>query len=124
IGEVTGTTASEVAARRFGIETLVRLLYPLAPHIAEEMWERLGHDVMLADSRWPEADKDMLTEDNVEIGVQVNGKLRDTVSLPVDADEDVARAAALSSAGVIRYLEGREPRKVIVVRNRIINVVV
>ena len=124
IGEVTGTTASEVAARRFGIETLVRLLYPLAPHIAEEMWERLGHDVMLADSRWPEADKDMLTEDNVEIGVQVNGKLRDTVSLPVDADEDAARAAALASAGVIRYLEGREPRKVIVVRNRIINVVV
>ena len=68
--------------------------------------------------------QDMLIEDSVQIGVQVNGKLRDTVSLPVDADEDVARAAALASAGVIRYLEGREPRKVIVVRNRIINVVV
>ena len=64
-----------------------------------------------------------MTEDNVKIGVQVNGKLRDTVTLPVDADEDVAQAAALASAGVIRYLEGREPRKVIVVRNRIINVV-
>ena len=66
----------------------------------------------------------MLTEDSVEIGVQVNGKLRDTVSLPVDAAEDVARAAALASTGVIRYLEGREPKKVIVVMNRIINVVV
>ena len=79
---------------------------------------------MLADTDWPKADPDMLTEDSVEIGVQVNGKLRDTVSLPVDADEYVARAAALASAGVIRYLEGREPKKVIVVRNRIINVVV
>jgi len=65
-----------------------------------------------------------LTEDSIEIGVQVNGKLRDTVSLPRDAAEDEARAAALASAGVIRYLDGREPRKVIVVRNRIINVVV
>ena len=124
IGEVRGDEPSDLAARRFGVETLIRLLYPLAPHIAEEIWEQLGHDVMLADTDWPKADPDMLTEDSVEIGVQVNGKLRDTVSLPVDADEDVARAAALASAGVIRYLEGREPRKVIVVRNRIINVVV
>ena len=124
IGEVRGDEPSDLAARRFGVETLIRLLYPLAPHIAEEIWEQLGHDVMLADTEWPKADPDMLTEDSVEIGVQVNGKLRDTVSLPVDADEDVARAAALASAGVIRYLEGREPRKVIVVRNRIINVVV
>ena len=124
IGEVRGDEPSDLAARRFGVETLIRLLYPLAPHIAEEIWEQLGHAVMLADTDWPKADPDMLTEDSVEIGVQVNGKLRDTVSLPVDADEDVARAAALASAGVIRYLEGREPRKVIVVRNRIINVVV
>ena len=79
--------------------------------------------VMLADTDWPKADQDMLTEDNVQIGVQVNGKPRDTVR-SVDADEEVAEAAALASAGVIRYLEGREPRKVIVVRNRIINVVV
>jgi len=124
IGEVRGDEPSDLAARRFGVETLIRLLYPLAPHIAEEIWEQLGHAVMLADTDWPKADPEMLTEDSVEIGVQVNGKLRDTVSLPVDADEDVARAAALASAGVIRYLEGREPRKVIVVRNRIINVVV
>ena len=124
IGEVRGDEPSDLAARRFGVETLIRLLYPLAPHIAEEIWEQLGHAVMLADTDWPKADPDMLTEDSVEIGVQVNGKLRDTVSLPVDADEDVARAAALASAGVIRYLEGREPKKVIVVRNRIINVVV
>jgi len=112
------------AARRFAIETLTRLLAPMAPHVAEEMWQTLGHDTMLAASPWPEADASLLTESSVEIGVQVNGKLRDTVSLPRDADDDEARAAALASAGVIRYLEGQQPKKIIVVKNRIINVVV
>ena len=124
IGDVKGDDDGSVAARRFGIETLTRLIYPMAPHIAEEMWQALGHDAMLAVTAWPEADPALLTEDSIEIGVQVNGKLRDTVSLPRDAAEDEARATALASAGVIRYLEGREPRKVIVVKNRIINVVV
>ena len=112
------------AARRFGIETLTRLLAPMAPHVAEEMWQMLGHDTMLAATAWPEADPALVTENSVEIGVQVNGKLRDTVSLPRDAAENVARAAALASAGVIRYLDGKEPKKVIIVQNRIINVVV
>ena len=124
IGDVKGEDDASAAARRFGIETLTRLIYPMAPHIAEEMWQALGHDTMLAVTAWPEADPALLTDDSIEIGVQVNGKLRDTVSLPRDAEEDEARATALASAGVIRYLEGREPRKVIVVKNRIINVVV
>ena len=79
---------------------------------------------MLARSAWPVADPAMLAEDTIEIGVQVNGKLRDTVSLARDVDEDVARAAALETAGVIRYLEGASPKKIIVVKNRIINVVI
>ena len=124
IGDVKGEDDASAAARRFGIVTLTRLIYPMAPHIAEEMWQALGHDTMLAVTAWPEADPALLTDDSIEIGVQVNGKLRDTVSLPRDAEEDEARATALASAGVIRYLEGREPRKVIVVKNRIINVVV
>ena len=124
IGDVKGDNDASAAARRFGIVTLTRLIYPMAPHIAEEMWQALGHDTMLAVTAWPEADPALLTDDSIEIGVQVNGKLRDTVSLPRDAEEDEARATALASAGVIRYLEGREPRKVIVVKNRIINVVV
>lgn len=124
ISDLRDTDPAALAARRFAVETLIRLLYPLAPHISEEMWEHLGHGNMLAMSDWPVADTAMLTEDSVEIGVQVNGKLRDTVSLPVDADEEQARGAALASPGVIRYLEGREPKKVIVVKNRIINVVV
>jgi leucyl-tRNA synthetase len=124
IAELQDSSAEGNAARRFSIETLTRLLAPMAPHVAEEMWRTLGHETILAASPWPEADAALITESSVEIGVQVNGKLRDTVSLPRDAAEDDARAAALASAGVIRYLEGREPRKVIVVQNRIINVVV
>ena len=124
IGDLREDSADATVARRFAVESLTRLLAPMAPHIAEEMWESLGHDTMLADSAWPEADPSIVTEANIEIGVQVNGKLRDTVSLPLDVDEDQARAAALASAGVLRYLDGSEPKKVIVVKNRIINVVV
>ena len=124
ISDLRDETASAAAARRFGIETLTKLLSPMAPHIAEEMWERLGHTQMLASLPWPEADASLVTEDQVEIGVQVNGKLRDTLALPRDADEDTAREAALALPGVIRYLEGATPKKVIVVKNRIINVVI
>ena len=124
INDLPMEAAGAGRARRFAIETLTMLLAPVAPHIAEEMWHNLGHDNMLATAAWPVADPAMLAEDTVEIGVQVNGKLRDTVSLARDADENVAKAAALESAGVIRYLDGASPKKIIVVKNRIINVVI
>ena len=124
INEQAADAEDAGAAKRFAIEILTMLMAPIAPHIAEEMWANLGHDKMLAHTAWPVADPALIAEDNVEIGVQVNGKLRDTVSLERDADEDTARAAALERPGVIRYLEGQSPKKVIVVKNRIINVVV
>ena len=124
INEQAADAEGAGAARRFAIETLTMLMAPIAPHIAEEMWANLGHDKMLAHTAWPVADPAMIAEDTVEIGVQVNGKLRDTVSLERDADEDTARVAALERPGVIRYLDGQSPKKVIVVKNRIINVVV
>ena len=124
INDQAADVEGAAAARRFAIETLTMLLAPVAPHIAEEMWGNLGHDTMLAQTDWPVADPDMITEDTIEIGVQVNGKLRDTVLLSPDTDEETARAAALETPGVIRYLEGKTPKKIIVVRNRIINVVI
>ena len=124
INDQAADVEGAAAARRFAIETLTMLLAPVAPHIAEEMWGNLGHDTMLAQTDWPVADADMITEDTIEIGVQVNGKLRDTVSLSPDTDEETARAAALETPGVIRYLEGKTPKKIIVVKNRIINVVI
>ena len=124
INEQATDLEGSAEARRFAIETLTRLLAPVAPHIAEEMWVNLGHETMLAQTEWPIADADMITEDSIQIGVQVNGKLRDTVSLSPDTDEETARTAALETPGVIRYLEGKTPKKIIVVKNRIINVVI
>ena len=98
-------------------------MMPFTPHIAEEMWQMLGHDSMLADTDWPVADPALAADDEVEIGVQVNGKLRATITLPRDCPNDEAEAKALASEAVSRYLEGKTPKRVIVVPNRIINVV-
>ncbi|MDC1381985.1 leucine--tRNA ligase [Candidatus Puniceispirillum sp.] len=111
-------------AKRFGIETLAQLLSPLSPHVAEEIWQCLEHDNMLANGTWPKADESIATDDKVNIGIQVNGKLRDTISLPRDSDNADAEARALESPAVLRYLDNKAPKKIIVVKNRIINVVI
>jgi leucyl-tRNA synthetase len=78
----------------------------------------------LAQSDWPQADASLATDNEIEIGIQVNGKLRDTIVLPHDCETGDAEARALASPAIIRYLDGKIPRKVIVVKNRVINVVV
>ncbi len=124
ITETKGESPSVAAARRFAVETLVQLIAPLAPHIAEELWEMLGHQTMLADSSWPTADDSLIADNIIKIGVQVNGKLRDTISLARDCPRQEAEDAALASPAILRYLENQTPKRVIVVPNRIINVVV
>ena len=109
---------------REGLELLVRLVGPMMPHLAEELWQRLGHDGYLVDEAWPDAERGLLSDDTVVLAVQVNGKKRATISLPVDANEEEASAAALAESSVQRAMEGKPARKVIVVRNRIVNVVV
>ena len=110
--------------RRLGLETAVRLFGPMMPHLAEELWQRLGHDILLVDMPWPEADPSLLAEDRVTIAVQVNGKLRGTIDLPMDTSQNEAEAAALELDNVARAVAGKPVRKVIVVPNRVINVVV
>ncbi len=95
----------------------------MMPHLAEELWERLGHDTLLVDQPWPEAESSLLAEDSVTIAVQVNGKLRATIELPRDCDKAAAEEQALAAEGVQRILEGKAPRKVIVVPNRVVNIV-
>ncbi|HYD19448.1 MAG TPA: leucine--tRNA ligase [Patescibacteria group bacterium] len=109
---------------REGIEALVRLMSPMMPHIAEELWQELGHKTLLVDEKWPVADESLLANDTVTIAIQVNGKLRATVTLPKDLGQADAEKAALAEAGVQKAMEGKSPRKIIVVPNRIINVVV
>ena len=110
--------------RRLGLETVTLLIAPMTPHLAEALWQELGRgDVLVADTAWPEADPAYLVDDLVTIAVQVNGKLKGTIELPKDCDKDNAEDAALSLDKVRSALDGKPPRKVIVVPNRIVNVV-
>ena len=108
---------------REGLETVTRLLGPMMPHLAEEMWHELGHAEMLADTPWPVADAELARDEQVTIAVQVNGKLRATLDLPRDAAANEVEEAALALPQVTRLLDGKPPRKVVVVPNRIVSVV-
>src|SRR5690606_10287861 len=119
-----GTDPADAGARREAFETLVRLIGPMMPHLAEEMWAKLGHTTLLAETAWPEADPTLLRDDMVTIAVQVGGKLRATLVLERDAAREAVEAAALANDNVRRAIEGRTVRKVVVVPNRIVNVVV
>ena len=109
---------------RFGLETLICLIAPMTPHIAEEAWYQLGHKTLLTDTPWPDADKSLLVDETLTIGVQVNGKMRATLELPVDCDRDIAEQQALKLPNVLVAMAGKPPQKVIVVPNRIINIVI
>jgi leucyl-tRNA synthetase len=106
-----------------GLETLARLLGPMMPHVAEEMWHTLRGEGMLAEQPWPVADPQLTRDEQVTIAVQVNGKLRGTLEIPRDLDKAAVENAALELPQVTRWLEGQPPRKVIVVPNRIVNIV-
>jgi leucyl-tRNA synthetase len=120
----TRDVAREAPLPRRAAEVLVLLLSPMAPHLGEELWQRLGHAQSLAYEPWPEADPALLVSDVVTLVVQVNGKKRDEIEVPADADEAAVREAVLAREGVRRHLEGREPRKVILVPGRLVNIVV
>ncbi|HOD48542.1 MAG TPA: leucine--tRNA ligase [Candidatus Hydrogenedentes bacterium] len=105
-------------------ETFVLVLAPFAPHMAEELWERLGHTTTLAYEPWPKYDESLLTEDTVDIAVQVLGKLRGIVKVPVDASKDQILAAAKSEPNVQRHLEGKNIVKEIYVPGKLVNLVV
>jgi leucyl-tRNA synthetase len=111
-------------AYREGLEALLRLIGPMTPHLAEELWEALGHRTLLAQTPWPVADPALAADDTVTVGVQVNGKLRGTLDLARDSPEDDVRGAALALPAVAAALAGKPPRRVVVVANRIVNVVV
>ncbi len=108
---------------RFGLETVARLITPMMPHLAEELWKTLGNTTLLAQTLWPEFDPALLSEDSVTVAVQINGKLRTTLELPKDMDAKAAEEAALAAPSVVSGLHGKTIRKIIVVPNRIVNVV-
>ena len=115
--------AKPSATRGEAVETMMRLVAPMVPHVAEESWAAAGHSGLIADALWPQADPSLLVEDEVTIAVQVNGKLRDTLTAAKGSPREALEEMALASEKVIRALEGRPTRKVIVVPDRLVNVV-
>ncbi len=120
---LSGEGAEAGAALREGLETMTRLLGPMMPHLAEEMWQHLGQSDMLFDVPWPQADAGLTRDEQVTIAVQVNGKLRATLDFRRDAAANEVEEAALALPQVTRLLDGKAPRKVVVVPNRIVSVV-
>jgi leucyl-tRNA synthetase len=118
-----GTDPAVLAARAEALGMLARMLVPFMPHLAEEAWARLGGEGLVIDAPWPEAEAGLLVDDSVTLPVQVNGKRRGEVTAPKGAPQDEVQALALADPGVARTLEGLTIRKVIVVPDRIVNIV-
>jgi leucyl-tRNA synthetase len=123
LDDLPATDAGAGAVLREGLEMTALLLGPMMPHFAEELWQTLGHRIWIAEAKWPVADAALARDDQVTIAVQINGKLRATLDLPRDSAKDAIEAAALGLPQITRLLDGKPPRKIVVVPNRIINLV-
>jgi leucyl-tRNA synthetase len=106
------------------LDTILKVMAPVTPHIAEELWARRGMKYSIHNQPWPEFDSAAAAADLITLVVQVNGKVRDRVTLPADVSEADAQAAALASEVVKKYLDGKRPQKVIYVPGKLVNVVV
>ena len=121
--EFTNTATAGGGITTDQLDRLVRLLAPFAPHIAEELWRRLGHETSIAVAPWPEHDVAMLQDDTIELPVQIQGKIRSRIFMAPGTDEATVRAAALADERIIELLAGADVRKVIVVPDRIVNII-
>jgi len=117
-------TEGDRGALKEAVEKLIVMLYPFAPHTAEELWEMTGHEEFLAKQKWPEVDEEALKEDEVEIPVQVNGKVRAVVSVPAEATQEEVKEIVLKEPKVQKAVEGKEVIKFIYRPKRIVNLVV
>jgi leucyl-tRNA synthetase len=103
---------------------MIQMLSPLCPHIAEELWQRLGHDHTVTFVPFPVADQSLLVEETIEYPVQINGKVRTRLTVPNEADQATIQALALADEKVIAALDGEVPKKIIVIPGRMVNLVV
>ena len=115
--------ADEAWVMREGFKTLAQTIGLMAPHLAEEIWHMIGEEGLVANSSWIKADESLLGAENITIGVQVNGKVRGTITLPKGSDKDTTEQLAMNDNDVQKALQGLTIRKVIVVPDRIVNVV-
>jgi leucyl-tRNA synthetase len=123
--EPAAASEAEVFAVKEALEALVLMLAPFAPHVAEEVWEELGHDGgILKSGRWPQADPELARREELEIPIQVNGKLRSRILASPEVTEEELRTAALNDEKILTFIQGHKVVKVIVVPQRLVNVVV
>ena len=105
-------------------EIYLKMMAPATPHIAEELWAYLGKPYSVHTQAWPQVDEAATKEDSIELPVQINGKVRDRITVPAEATDDEIKSAALASEVVQKFLEGKEPKKVIVANKKLVSVVV
>jgi leucyl-tRNA synthetase len=123
LANAIGTEKASGADRREALEALVVLIGPMMPHLAETCWQALGHSTLLVDAPWPKADASLVASDTVTYAIQINGKLRATHQVAKGTDKAVVEAAALALEPIVRALDGKPPKRVIVVPERIVNIV-
>jgi leucyl-tRNA synthetase len=109
---------------RFSLETTVLLLSPIVPHFCEELWEALGHSDSILLSRWPRFDEAATVKEEVEVVVQVNGKLRSRFSAALDTDKDTLKQTAMANERIVQFVDGKPVKKVIVIKNKLVNIVI
>jgi leucyl-tRNA synthetase len=119
-----GASAETAAVMRRALESLVLLLSPIVPHIAEELWAALGYSQSILLAPWPIWREDAIERDEALIVVQVNGKLRSRITAEVDCDDETLKQMALADENVQKFVQGRPVRKIIVVKNKLVNLVV
>jgi leucyl-tRNA synthetase len=105
-------------------ELYLKMMAPITPHIAEELWAEIGKKYSIHTQDWPKVDESAAKEEEVTIAVQVNGKVRDRITVAADADDETVKTTALAAEGIIRSLDGKQPKKVIVVKGKLVSIVV
>jgi leucyl-tRNA synthetase len=123
LGRCHDTSDQGRAVRQEALETVVKLLAPIVPHITHRLWGELGHATAVVDEAWPVVDQDALVRETMELVVQVNGKLRSHIEVAADAEEDSIREQALADPNVQRFIEGKAIKKTVVVPGKLVNVV-
>ena len=124
ISKLDSKTDFETSLKFYGLEILAQLISPFAPHHAEEIWSLMGHKILICDTEWPKFDKRFLSVEQISIGVQINGKLRGNISYNKNAKKEEIQELALSLSSVKNRLGGEKPKKIIIVPERIVNIVV
>ena len=126
---ILATEMESAFARDFGVTSqdyklFLQILYPFAPHVAEELWSILGEKKSINLSIWPKWDENLIKDEEVKIIVQINGKVRSEISVPAEEIEENVKNKALSDAVILKYIEGKEIKRTVYVKNRLINIVI